>query len=135
MSIEIMSKVFKDTSLKSTQTLVMLAIADNATGEEGREGTCFPSVSLIAKKTRLSRSTIARAINSLIQSGHLLKSCRQRENGSSSSNIYLCYPADNLALLNDDVAPFFKDSKIKINDSECSAVTPPPPHSDTPHPP
>ena len=55
----------------------------NATGE------CWPGIKTIARELNLSRSTVKRAIADLTEHGYLKKELRFRENGSSSSNLYV----------------------------------------------
>ncbi len=53
-----------------------------------KEYTCFPSLRTIAKDTKLSFSTVKRAIFDLEKSGYIEKAHRFRENGGNSSNLY-----------------------------------------------
>lgn len=50
--------------------------------------SCFPSIATICKETKLSRSTIKRALNDLEKAGFLNKERRYRPNGANSSNLY-----------------------------------------------
>ena len=52
-------------------------------------GTCWPGINTIAKDLAISRSTVKRALQDLVQHGYLKKELRYRKNGSSSSNRYL----------------------------------------------
>ena len=52
-------------------------------------GECWPGINTIARELNLSRSTVKRAISDLTEHGYLKKEPRFRENGSSSSNLYL----------------------------------------------
>lgn len=53
-----------------------------------KDGECWPAIGTIAHELHLSRSTIKRAIDDLIQTGHLKKEQRWRENGGKSSLLY-----------------------------------------------
>lgn len=53
------------------------------------EGTCWPGIKIISKDLKISRSTVQRALRELEQSGWIAKSPRYRENGSSTSNLYM----------------------------------------------
>ena len=52
-------------------------------------GECWPGINTIARELNLSRSTVKRAIADLTEHGYLKKESRFRENGSSSSNLYV----------------------------------------------
>jgi len=51
--------------------------------------SCFPSIKTICADTKLSRSTVKRAISDLEKAGFLIKQRRFRENGGNSSNEYI----------------------------------------------
>lgn len=53
-----------------------------------KDGKCYPTIGTIAKKLKLSRSTVKRAIADLEKTGHLSKNQRWRENGGRSSLLY-----------------------------------------------
>ena len=53
-----------------------------------KENTCFPSVATISADTKLSKSTVKRAIKELVQYGLLAIEHRFRKNGAKSSNLY-----------------------------------------------
>ena len=52
-------------------------------------GECWPGINTIGRELNLSRSTVKRAIADLTEHGYLKKEPRFRENGSSSSNLYV----------------------------------------------
>lgn len=52
------------------------------------EGKCWPGIKTIAADLCLSRSTVKRALNDLVDKGYLLKEERHRPNGSLTSNLY-----------------------------------------------
>ena len=54
-----------------------------------REGKCFPSVRTISRDTKLSMSTVRRALDDLVNTGYIQKQPRWRANGAKSSNIYI----------------------------------------------
>lgn len=103
MSVKIMTQVFADTRLKSSQKLVMLALADYS----GDEGVCFPSISTMVTKTSLSNKTIITSIRKLIDAGFLIKEYRSRRAGGRSSNLYLIYPAHYYSLLDEETRDRF----------------------------
>jgi len=53
-----------------------------------KDNTCFPSVKTIAHDTKLSISTVKRAIADLEHAGYLDCEHRFRPNGAKSSNLY-----------------------------------------------
>ena len=55
----------------------------------GTDGACWPSVPTIAKHTKLSQSTVHRAIRDLCREGFLTVTERQRASGADSSNLYV----------------------------------------------
>ena len=54
-------------------------------------GKCFPSVRTSAGDTKLSMSTVRRALDDLINTGYIQKQPRWRANGAKSSNIYILF--------------------------------------------
>jgi len=54
-----------------------------------KDNKCYPAIGTIARELKLSRSTIKRGINELVQRGYLTKEQRWRENGGKSSCLYL----------------------------------------------
>lgn len=68
MSVRIMSLVFENTELSSTEKLVMLALADHA-NDEGK--SIYPSQNRLSRKTGLARPTVNRHIHSLVDKGYL----------------------------------------------------------------
>ena len=53
-----------------------------------KEGACWPGINRIASDLEVSRSTVKRALEDLIQKGYIEKELRYRGNGSYSSNLY-----------------------------------------------
>jgi len=53
-----------------------------------RDKSCWPAIPTMARELGMSRSTIKRALNDLVDAGYLKKDCRYRENGSYTSNLY-----------------------------------------------
>lgn len=53
-----------------------------------KDGACWPGIKTIAAGVSLSRSTVKRALDGLVQLGLVEKTHRWRENGSLSSNRY-----------------------------------------------
>lgn len=112
MSTFFMSKVFRDENLKSTQKLVMLAIADNASDNDGETGTCFPSINTLAVKCGLSGRSIINNLDKLVESGYLMRAYRSRKSkGGRSSNKYLIYPLETMSDLNEQNAELFAQSE------------------------
>jgi hypothetical protein len=68
MSVRIMSLVFENTKLSSTEKLVMLALADHA-NDEGK--SVYPSQQTLSRKTGLARATVNKHISELVDKGYL----------------------------------------------------------------
>lgn len=67
MSIEVMTEVWRRSTVYSGNLLVLLAIADFADDD----GKAFPSVTTLARKARLSERQVQRAISALVKAGEL----------------------------------------------------------------
>ncbi len=50
--------------------------------------TCYPSIKTIAKNTKLSSSTVKRALEELAKNDFIEVENRYRKNGGKSSNLY-----------------------------------------------
>ena len=83
MSFSISSLVANSTISNPTDLKVAMQLADIA----GNDGTCYPGITYIRIHTRLSESTIKRAIARLIKDGHLAKQKRAHK-----SNFYKLTP-------------------------------------------
>ncbi len=94
-----------NSSLKPTQRLVMICLADNA----NNEGICFPSISTIAIKSGLSKRSVINNIQQLVEIGCLLKKYRSRRKGGRSSNKYLLFPNENTQFLSEEDYEIFED--------------------------
>ncbi|MDK2934969.1 MAG: hypothetical protein PWP27_2779, partial [Clostridiales bacterium] len=53
-----------------------------------QELTCFPAIKTIASDCNMSKRTVQRALNDLLEVGMIKKESRYRENGGQSSNLY-----------------------------------------------
>ena len=53
-----------------------------------KNGQCYPAIGTIARELHLSRRTVERAIQDLLQAGLIEKEQRWRENGGRSSLLY-----------------------------------------------
>lgn len=76
--------IYQDRELSPRAKAVLIYLKDHA----NKQGTCWPGINTIAAGVSLSRSTVKRALNDLINAGLVEKSKRWRENGSVSSNLY-----------------------------------------------
>ncbi|WP_341714406.1 helix-turn-helix domain-containing protein [Limnobacter sp.] len=83
MSFSISNLVANSTISNPTDLKVAMQLADIA----GNDGTCYPGITYIRIHTRLSESTIKRAIARLIKDGHLAKQKRAHK-----SNFYKLTP-------------------------------------------
>lgn len=101
MSIHLMSKAFKCQQVKGSEKFLLLALADNASDNEGEYGTCFPSIRTLTEKTGLSNRAVIDNLEKLIEKGLLLRQYRSRKSGGRSSNKYLIFPSETYDLLSD----------------------------------
>lgn len=121
MSIKQMTSVFNDSSLKPTQKLIMLAIADNSNDE----GFCYPSIKTICEKTSLSKPTVINNLKELEADEKIISQKRTRKNGTATSKIYVIYPNQNMQILDEDVREKFKQSKAPLLTPQSKAPLPP----------
>lgn len=82
MSIKIMSEVWEHASVTQGTLLVLLALADSA-DEKTRQ--CWPAVSSLASKARLSDRQVQRCISELVEAGMVEV---QPNAGRSGSNLF-----------------------------------------------
>lgn len=68
MSVRVLALVWDGFDRGGSELLAMLALADWADDD----GRCFPSISSIARKTRLSRSQVQRVVHRLIAAGDVV---------------------------------------------------------------
>lgn len=66
MSFEISSRVWKFSPHKSCQRIVLLCLADYA---NTKTGDCFPAQTTLAKRCRIDRRSVQRALQALIKDG------------------------------------------------------------------
>jgi predicted transcriptional regulator len=114
-----MTKVWEE-DLSSNEKIVLLAICDNANDE----GLCYPSIITIQKKTSLSKPTVIKIINQLINNGFIKKHIRSRKNGGRYSNLYLVYPNETLSNLDDEYREKFIQSKEVLLPPQSKATLP-----------
>ena len=67
MSIKVMTNVWSHSTQKGGCLLLLLALADFSNDE----GLCWPSVSTLAHKSRLSRRSVQGHIQALVDAGEL----------------------------------------------------------------
>ena len=67
LSIQLINAVFESLSLRPTDRLVMLSLADHA----GEDGTCYPSIDRLCQRTGLGERAVQGAIGRLKSDGHL----------------------------------------------------------------
>ncbi len=72
MSIKLITKVFEDTTLKPTQKLIMISLADNANDD----GVCYPHITTICEKTSLGRTAVVQNLKKLEELNILQKTMR-----------------------------------------------------------
>ena len=127
MSIKHMTKVWQLQELEPNQKLVFLAICDNANDE----GICYPSIDTIQAKTSISRPTVIKVINKLVELNLLIKTQRARKTGGRYSSLYLVFPNETLEFLDAEYKEKFSQSKkgllipkVKTDDSQSKIALP-----------
>ena len=83
MSVRAMSWAF-DQPLAPTSKIVLLSLADHADDT----GRCWPSISRLAQRATVSKSTVIRCLAALERAGFIGAEKRTRENGGLTSNLY-----------------------------------------------
>lgn len=89
MSVRCITAVFDKSEASGNARFIMVCLADSADDY----GFCFPSINTLAKKTRLSRSTVQRALTDLEATEELHVHRRQATGQSSVYIIRLGFPA------------------------------------------
>ena len=80
MSVKCSSWVWEHSRATGTARLVLLALADTAHDD----GRCWPGVESVARKCRVSASTVKRAVTTLVEIGELAVTDRGKQ-----TNLYL----------------------------------------------
>lgn len=114
-----MTRVFNDKSIKGNEKLLMLALADNANDT----GVCFPSWNSLMSKTSMSRGSVSKWINVLVEKGLVYKKNRSRKNGGRSSNKYLLYPSINYQILDEEDAIIFEEIHSQSSEVELGGLS------------
>lgn len=84
MSLILMAKALKHKTGNSLKKLVLLKICDNADDDTG---LCWPSAGNIAAHCEMSKSTVRKYINDLVEDGVLVKQARKKGK-MNQSNLY-----------------------------------------------
>lgn len=77
---------YEEYNLSSKAVLVLHTLMEYV---NHKTGECWPSLKSLASKSRLSVSTVQRALRELLAAGLLKKKARYRQDGSQTSNIYV----------------------------------------------
>ena len=90
-------------ALKPVPKLILMALADAADDQ----GVCWPSIPTVARKCCLSKRTIQRTLQDLVNGGWLQVEPRFRKDGSRTSNSYrlALEGGDRLARAPDSFSP------------------------------
>jgi len=96
MSIKAMTHVWEHSAQKSTNLLMLLAIADHCNDE----GACYPSITRLAHKCRLQKRGAQKVIRKLEEEGELsiIVSGHKKNNGADTNVFYLNGYRDSLDL-------------------------------------
>lgn len=85
MSVAWLANVWEHSKATSNELLILLAIADFA----DKEGKAFPSLKVLAEKSRISVREARYCLRHLVEMGELKVTAQNRENGSQCANAYL----------------------------------------------
>ena len=77
--------IYADTSVTHRAKSVYMYLRDRMDCER----RCWPGIKRIGADLKLSRSTVKRALKELEERGYLRRIRRKRENGGSTSNLYI----------------------------------------------
>ncbi|MGY2892511.1 helix-turn-helix domain-containing protein [Deinococcus sp. UYEF24] len=92
MSIKVMTEVWGSSQATGTKRLMMLALADHANDE----GCCFPGISSLALKCKISERNAQLVLRDLEESGELIT---ERGTGRRNTNMYWVFPPGTVARL------------------------------------
>ncbi|WP_306473030.1 helix-turn-helix domain-containing protein, partial [Bacillus pseudomycoides] len=79
------NEIVDDERLTHKEMAVYMSLCRHANRETG---SCFPSLSTIGKKVKMSKNTVLNALKLLIELGYISKENRSSEDGGHASNIY-----------------------------------------------
>lgn len=86
MSHYMTALAMKQQGLKPAAKIVLYWLADHHNGDSG---DCFPSLNLLARECEMSRPTVVKHLTALEDAGLIVRSKRQRDNGSQTSTAYI----------------------------------------------
>lgn len=78
------NEIYGDPELSSKAKMVLLYLHDRA----NQKGESWYAIRTIARELSISRSSVKRALNELLNLGKIIKQTRFRENGGCTSNRY-----------------------------------------------
>jgi len=84
MSMEAITKVFKNSKTDGNALLILLSLADWC----DQDFSCFPSIKRIAEKARVSEPTAKRYMRAFMKMGLITKEAREDKSGRQTSNRY-----------------------------------------------
>lgn len=116
MSIKIMTLAWSVAVGDHTDKLVLLSLADNANDE----GECYPSLTNIAIRCEMHRSTVVRSIQALETAGHVSRTIRMGRN-----TVYRIHPSHAVASSTEQLVAQSNQSLSATNPS-LSATSPSP---------
>ncbi|MDA2722248.1 helix-turn-helix domain-containing protein [Bacillus cereus] len=79
------NEIVDDARLTHKEMAVYMVLCRHLNQETG---SCFPSLSTIGKKVGMSKNTIIKSLNLLIECGYVFKEKRNSEDGGHASNVY-----------------------------------------------
>ncbi|PFE42463.1 DNA replication protein [Bacillus cereus] len=79
------NEIVDDARLSHKEMAVYMVLCRHLNQETG---SCFPSLATIGKKVGMSKNTIIKSLNLLIECGYVFKEKRNGEDGGHASNVY-----------------------------------------------
>lgn len=82
--VKVPTKIILEENLSAREKIILVYLM----ARSGNKKQCFPSISLIAKENRVSKSTAITALRSLEERGFITKIHRHTADGGNTSNLY-----------------------------------------------
>ncbi len=113
---QIDNDILESKDLTQNETTVYIYLKKFA----NRENQCFPSLSVLAEQSKLSKRTVQRAINSLIEKKLISKSKRESNYSKIKTNLYTLYSLSD-ATENDKDENNKVEKPIQIANKQCKS--------------
>jgi len=111
---EMINSVYR-ANITKRATLVVFYLINRA----DKEMTCFPGIKTIAADCNMSKRTVQRALNDLMEAEMIIKDSRYRENGGQSSNLYILCINDSIS---DEIANAEAENTIDYEQGDINKI-------------